>query len=292
MRVLVTGAGGVAGAAVVTALRIRGDVTLRLADLSVPAEHSPHDEWQRCDLRSASDADAAVRGCDAVIHLAAWHCGHEPPVSDDTIFATNVDGSYQLVQAARRHGVRALVYASSMAWGFGGVYSVTKVIGEDLVRLFHETTGMPAVNLRYHDFVPKPYLAYGAKLLANGVDLRDVAAATVAALDAALAQRVTLLTTVVHHRLGAPPEVAMNFARHGPAWLDAQQPGATALLRAHGIELPAVVEQHDMSEAARLLGWQARINILDFVRDLSLRVQRQENVRELWAPGCLPTLLA
>lgn len=288
MRVLITGAAGIAGLQVAACLRERGDVALRLVDVSLPTQRDQCDEWQRADLRSASDADAAVRGCDAVIHLAAWHCGYQPPVSDDTIFAVNVDGSYQVVQAARRHGVRALVYASSMAHGFSGVYSVTKVIGEGLVRMFHETTGHPAVNLRYHDFVPKPYLAFGAKLLANGVDVRDVAGATMAALDAALARRVTLFTSVVHHRLGAPPEMVAAFDRLGPAWLDAQQPGATALLRAHGIELPAVVEQHDLSEAQRLLGWQPRVNILDFVRDLMQRVQRREDVQALWAPGRLP----
>lgn len=50
--------------------------------------------------------------------------------------------------------------------------------------MFHEITGTPVAMLRYHGFVPKPYLAWGAKLLRNGVDGRDVAEATRAALSA------------------------------------------------------------------------------------------------------------
>lgn len=288
MRVLVTGAAGVAGRAVVALLRQRSGLLLRLVDVMPPATRDAGTEWLRCDLRSAHDADVAVRGCGAVIHLAAWHCGHVPPVSDDTIFATNVDGSYHVVQAARRHGVRAFVYGSSMAFGHGDVYALTKVIGEDLVRHFHESTGMPAVSLRYHDFVPKPYLAFGAKLLANGVDVRDVAAATVAALDAALARRVRLFTTIVHHQIDAPTEVVSAFDRLGASWLDAQQTDAVALLRSHGIALPPAVEQHDLSAAAQQLGWRPRVNIVDFVRDLQARTARGDDVHSLWAPGRLP----
>ena len=56
---------------------------------------------------------------------------HSPPVSDATIFAVNVDGTFNLLEACRAHGVRALVFASSMAYGWRSVYSVTKVLGDN-----------------------------------------------------------------------------------------------------------------------------------------------------------------
>ena len=159
------------------------------------------------------------------MHLAAWHCGHTPPVSDPTLFAVNVDGTFNVLEACRAAGVRAVVYASSMAYGWGGVYSVTKVIGEDLGRAYHEMTGMAVALLRYHDFVPKPYLAFGEKLLRNGVDARDVARATVASLHAAVAGRIGLFRTVVHTDHHMPAAVVADFRALGPDWCEQQQYG-------------------------------------------------------------------
>jgi nucleoside-diphosphate-sugar epimerase len=162
MRVLVTGASGTAGIAVCRLLA-QQNIALRMADMTpLPPDLLGAGEFVRCDTRTAEDARRAVQGVDAVIHLAAWHCAHVPPVSDATIFSVNVDGTFHILEACREFQVKTVVYASSMAYGYGSVYSVTKVIGEDLCRSYHEMTGIPIAMLRYHDFVPKPYLAFGA----------------------------------------------------------------------------------------------------------------------------------
>mgnify|MGYP000856766888 CR=1 FL=1 len=288
MRVLVTGASGIAGQLVCRMLHQEG-VELRRADIAPPpGDELAGLEFVRCDMRTPTDALAAVAGCAAVIHLAAWHSGHSPPVSDATIFAVNVDGTFNLLEACRAHGVRALVFASSMAYGWRSVYSVTKVLGEDLCRMYHETTGAAVALLRYHDFVPKPYLAFGAKLLRNGVDRRDVAAATVAALRTALAGQIGLFRTIVHTNHHMPPEVVGAFDQAGAAWCEQQVPGARALIEKYGIALPASVEQHDLAEAARALGWEPQVGFVEFLRDLQARDMRGEDVARLWAPGQLP----
>ena len=288
MRVLVTGASGIAGQLVCRLLRAEGHA-VRRADVAPP----PNDdlgalEFVRCDTRTPTDVLRAVRGCEAVVHLAAWHSGHRPPVSDATIFAVNVDGAFNVFEACRAEGVRAVVFASSMAYGWGSVYSVTKVLGEDLARMFHETTGAAVALLRYHDFVPKPYLAFGAKLLRNGVDRRDVAAATLAALQAAVEGRIGLFRTIVHSDHHMPPEIVRDFGNGGVAWCEAQVPGARALLEKYAIALPDAVEQHDLSEAARVLGWRPQVGFVQFLRDLKARDARGEDVGRLWAPGQLP----
>ncbi|MFD2081279.1 Nucleoside-diphosphate-sugar epimerase [Actinopolymorpha cephalotaxi] len=287
-RVLVTGASGNAGSAVVRLAREAG-FDVRMADVAPPADHDLRDvEFVRCDTRTPADVDRAVRGCDAVVHLAAWHCAHEPPVSDETIFAVNVDGTFNVVQACRDHGVSSVVFASSMAYGWGGVYGVTKVIGEDLWRMHHETTGASVALLRYHDFVPKPYLAWGAMLLRNGVDRRDVASATVAALHGVVEHKVDVFRTIVHTAHGMPAAVAGDFANRGRAWCDEQVPGSGALLERYGIALPAQVEQHDLTEAGEVLGWRPAYGIVDFLTDLRQRDARGEDVTTLWAPGQTP----
>jgi nucleoside-diphosphate-sugar epimerase len=287
MKVLVTGAAGVAGQVVCRLLAEAGD-SVRMADVTAPRETVAGAEFVRCDTRTPDDVRHAVTGMDAVVHLAAWHSAHRPAVSDATIFAVNVDGTFHVLEACREAGIRALVYASSMAYGWGSVYSVTKVIGEDLCRAYHEITGAAIVMLRYHEFVPKPYLDFGAKLLRNGIDRRDIAAATVASVRAAAEGRVTLFRTIVHTRHGMPEEVVNNFRALGPDWCESQAPGTRALLEKYRIPLPERVEQHDLSEAERVLGWRPRIGFLDFVRDLKTRDERGEDVAKIWTLSQLP----
>ncbi len=289
MRVLVTGASGNAGEAVRRRLAADESLSVRLADVAPPAGGLPAGtEFVRCDTRAPDDARRAVAGMDAVIHLAAWHCAHNPPVSDATIFAVNVDGTFNLLQACREAGAPPVIFASSMAYGWGSVYSITKVIGEDLCRAYHEMTGTPVALLRYHDFVPKPYLAFGAKLLRNGVDRRDVASATVAALRAAQDKRIGLFRTIVHTNHHMPPEAVSDFRAHGPDWCERHVPGAQRLLQKYAIDLPQRVEQHDLSEAERALGWAPSLTFVEFLRDLQRRDARGEDVAALWAPGQLP----
>lgn len=288
LTVLVTGATGNAGQAVCRALAGAG-CALRLADVAPPpAEYAQPGAFVRCDTRTPDDARRAVVGADAVIHLAAWHSGHRPPVGDATIFAVNVDGTFNVLEACREVGVGALVFASSMAYGWGSVYAVTKVLGEDLCRAYHQMTGAAVAVLRYHAFVPGPYLDYGARLLRNGVDRRDVAGATVAALRAVAERRVGLFRTIVHSDHGMPPEVRADFRARGPAWCEAQVPGAGRLLEKYAIALPDAVEQHDLAEAARVLDWRPTVGFRDFLRDLQARDARGEDLARLWVPGELP----
>ncbi|MEO7716927.1 MAG: NAD(P)-dependent oxidoreductase, partial [Capsulimonas sp.] len=274
MKVLITGAAGNAGQAVCELLHQEG-YDIRRADVAPPAHDTLKGvEFVRCDTRTPTDALRAVEGCDAVIHLAAWHCAHNPPVSDATIFAVNVDGTFNVFEACRANGVKAVVFASSMAYGWGGVYSVSKVIGEDLSRSYHESAGSSVAMLRYHDFVPKPYLDFGAMLLRNGVDRRDVATATVAALRAAIDKKIGLFQTVIHTNHHMPADVVENFRTLGPDWCETQIPGAKVLIEKYSLYLPSSVEQHDMSEAKRLMDWEPAFGFKEFLLDLQARDAR------------------
>ncbi len=287
-KILVTGASGVAGQATVPLL-IEAGFEVRMADASAPpASLRDLGEYLRCDTRTPADCARAVEGCAGVIHLAAWHCAHNPPVSDETIWAVNTDGTFNILQACRAEGIKAFVYASSMAYGWWSIYGVTKVTGEDLCRCFFETTGAGVAMLRYHDFVPKNYLEFGTKLLRNGVDARDVGAANVAAVQAALKGDLGLFRSVIHTAHGLPPEVEADFAAHGPDWCESKLPGARDLIAKYGLDLPEKVEQHDMSEAADKMGWKPQFGFLEFLGDLKARDARGEAVRTLHAPGQLP----
>ncbi len=292
MKVLITGAAGSAGQAVARLVAKAGH-DVRLADVvTPPPDIASLGEVVRCDARTPADALTAVEGIDAVIHLAAWHSAHTPPVSDATIFAVNVDGTFNVLDACRASGVQSLVFASSMAYGWGSVYSVSKVLGEELCRAYHDMTGAAVAMLRYHEFVPASYLDYGVRLLRNGVDRSDVASATLAALHATLDRRVERFCTIVHTDHHMPPEVVADFRGMGPDWCEQHMPGARHLIEKYGMNLPATVEQHDLSGAARDLEWRPAVDFLAFLRDLAERDARGEDVRALRVPGELPVGVA
>jgi nucleoside-diphosphate-sugar epimerase len=290
--VTITGAGGNAGQAVARVAAGAG-FQVRLADMvPPPADVLALGEFVRCDTRTVTDVQRAVQGADAVIHLAAWHSAHRPPVSDDTIFAVNVDGTFNVFEACRAVGIKAVVYASSMAYGWGSVYGLTKVLGEEMCRTYHEITGGSFAMLRYHEFVPSPYLTYGPRLLRNGVDRSDVATATVAALQGAIEQRFGLFRTIVHTAHGIPDDVLADFPARGPDWLESQVPGAIDLIAKYELPLPQRVEQHDLSEAADVLGWRPAVGFLDFLRDLQRRDAAGDDVGSLLVPGALADAVA
>jgi UDP-glucose 4-epimerase len=119
-RVLVTGGAGFVGANLVAYLLDRGRDVVVIDDLSAG---SRPDWWGRrrgptCVEARVEDGGAvrrAMRGVDAVVHLAA-----KPGVADSVArpevdFRTNVQGTFSVIDAARRAGVRSFVFASSGA---------------------------------------------------------------------------------------------------------------------------------------------------------------------------------
>jgi nucleoside-diphosphate-sugar epimerase len=291
-RVLVTGSSGIAGQKVCRDLSEAG-FELRMADVTLPrAEDRALGEFMRCDTRTPSDVRSAVQGMDAVVHLAAWHSAHVPPVSDATIFAVNVDGTFNVLEACKEFGVKSFVFASSLAYGWHSVYAVTKVLGEDLCRAFREAKqGASVVMLRYNKFVPCSYLEFGARLFGNGVDRRDVSSATVAALRAACDHKVDLFTTVVSNKNDDMPEsVADEFQRNGLAWMEEKMPGASKFIEKYSIPLPERIEEwYDLSETERVLGWKPTVGFIDFLIDLKRREEKDEDVAKLWVASEIPS---
>lgn len=120
------------------------------------------------DVTSPDDLDAVVAGVDAVVHLAGQPTEAPWPV----IREANLEGTYQVFEAARRHGVHRVVYASSNhAVGFtpldgelaadiaprpDTLYGVSKVFGEALARYYVDRYGFRAACLRIGTFAERP----------------------------------------------------------------------------------------------------------------------------------------
>jgi UDP-glucose 4-epimerase len=166
---LVTGGAGFIGSHLVEALVARGDAVRVLDDLSTGNAENLAGVRQRVQLiqgsvTAADVVERAVAGCDAVFHLAALPSvtkSVEAPLASHEIGAT---GTLLVLDAARRAGVRRVVYAaSSSAYGDqpGDVrretdpllplspYAAAKLAGEHYCQCCTAVYGLETVRLRF-----------------------------------------------------------------------------------------------------------------------------------------------
>lgn len=117
MKILVTGGGGFLGKALVKRLLERGDRVRSFSRGDYPELRALGVDVQRGDLADKNAVITAVKGCDAVFHVAAkpgiWGRYSE-------YHATNVTGTENVIAACRQTGVTKLVYTSSPSVVFGG----------------------------------------------------------------------------------------------------------------------------------------------------------------------------
>lgn len=115
------------------------------------------------DIRDSHGVKAAMRGCEAVLHLAALigipYSYHSP----DTYVDTNIKGTLNILQAARELGVKRVIHTStSEVYGTAqfvpiteahplnaqSPYSATKIAADQLANSFYASFGLPVVIAR------------------------------------------------------------------------------------------------------------------------------------------------
>ncbi len=191
-RVLVTGGAGFIGSHLVEGLLEHGYLVRVLDDFSTGKLENLAEFQDRAgtsdaqftlfegDIRDTELVRRVTEGMDAVLHQAAL--GSVPRSVEDpmTTQQVNADGTLNVLLAAREHGIRRVVYASSSSV-YGDTetlpkkegdegevrspYALTKKSNEEYGRLFHELYGLETVGLRYFNvYGPRqdPFSQYAA----------------------------------------------------------------------------------------------------------------------------------
>ena len=163
--ILITGAGGIVG----THLRreLAGKYLLRLSDIR-RLKTGPGETFVQGDVADLKDMLRATKGVDAFVHLGGYSV--EGPWKD--ILNANIVGCYNAFEAARRNGVKRILFATSNhAVGFyrrdqvidhrvyikpDSRYGVSKVFGEALGSLYADKYGMEVFCMRIGNVGTEP----------------------------------------------------------------------------------------------------------------------------------------
>ena len=163
--ILITGASGDVG----THLRreLAGKYRLRLSDKK-NLEKRKGETFMRADIAKMADALKITRGVDAIVHLGGYSVEGAWPA----ILQANIVGCYNVFEAARRNGVKRILFpTSNHAVGFyrrdqtidhrvypkpDSRYGVSKVFGEALGSLYADKYGMEVFLMRIGNVNPKP----------------------------------------------------------------------------------------------------------------------------------------
>jgi UDP-glucose 4-epimerase len=167
MRVLVTGGSGFIGSHVVDKLRARGHEPV-IYDLRPSPWHQDPARPVDTVLGSITDREAlerALHSCDAVAHLAAVADVNDVHAEPEDAERVNARGTVAVLEAARRAGVKRIVYASTI-WVYSDcegeavdeetllpapshLYTSTKLAGELYCKAYQELYGIDFTILRF-----------------------------------------------------------------------------------------------------------------------------------------------
>ena len=169
MKVLITGGGGFIGSHIVDEAVSRDYEVNVLDNFSTGRRQNLQHVHDRInliegDLRSYHTVHEAVRGCDAIIHVGALPSVPRSVRDPITTNDVNVNGTLNILNAARDCGVRRIVQASSSSvYGANPAlpkvetmlpqpkspYAVSKLTAEHYASVFHQLYGINVVSLRY-----------------------------------------------------------------------------------------------------------------------------------------------
>lgn len=315
MKTLVTGGAGFIGSHLVDLLLEQGH-TVRVLDSLVNgrrehlAEHAnePKLTFEQVDLRDKAALPAHLEGVDWVFHLAALADIVPSIQKPEDYFTSNVDGTFNLLEACRAAETKRFVYtASSSCYGIPDTYptpetaevrceypyALTKYLGETMALHWHVVYGLPVVALRlFNVYGPRARTSgtYGAVLgvflaqklagkpftiVGDGTQTRDftyvtdVARAFLAAADSDVKGEILNVGSGGHYSVNKLAKLLGGDTVSVP-----KRPGEPDCTFA------------DTAKIERLLGWKAQVSFEEGVGRVLEQIEAWRNA-PVWEPASI-----
>jgi nucleoside-diphosphate-sugar epimerase len=221
------------------------------------------------------------RGCDCIVHIAAWHGIHESRGTKNAydFFDLNVRGTFEVFEAAVPLGIDKIVYISTTSVHRPDtLYGRSKILAERIAGDYGKHSDMNVITLRPRAFIPfwnrdvyAGYTDWARWFWKGAVHIDDVASAVILSLDRLCRQPI-----------GEPPiltlDGAYEYTDADLAHWDADGAGSTFrkyypeyydLALSYGLDPALKPTRLDISETVKRLGYKPSYSLGSLLSELA-----------------------
>jgi nucleoside-diphosphate-sugar epimerase len=280
MKVLLTGGSGDLGQTLVPRLLGRGDTPVIL-DVRAPRDLKQGAVFIQGSVLDRSKLTQIFRGCDCIVHIAAWHGIHETRGEKNSydFFDLNVRGTFEVFEAAVSHGIDKIVFISTTSvyrpdtW-----YGRSKILAELIAEDYRKYSDINVITLRPRGFIPfwnrdvyARYSDWARWFWKGAVHIDDVAAAVISSLDLISRQHLTrqLILTLDSAYEYTDADLAdwdadgagSTFKKYYPEYYD--------LALSYGLDPALKPTKLDIPETVRWLGYKPSYSLASLLSELA-----------------------
>src|SRR5258707_4612384 len=192
MKVLLTGGSGNLGQTLVPRLLDQGDTPVIL-DVRAPRHLKKGALFVEGSILDRAKVTETFRGCDCIVHIAAWHGIHEDrgEKNPHDFFDLNVRGTFEVFEAAASLGIDKIIFISTTSvYRPGTRYGSSKILAELIAEDYRKHRKINVITLRPRGVIPYSdrdvyanYSDWARWFWKGAVHIDDVAAAVMLSLD-------------------------------------------------------------------------------------------------------------
>jgi nucleoside-diphosphate-sugar epimerase len=280
MKVLLTGGSGNLGQTLMPRLLNRGDIPVIL-DVRAPGDLTKGAVFIEGSILDRATLPKTFRGCDCIVHIAAWHGIHEDRGEKNSydFFDLNVRGTFEVFEAAASLGIDKIIYISTTSvYRPDTLYGRSKILAELIAEDYRKHRHLNVLTLRPRGFIPfwdrdvyARYSDWARWFWKGAVHIDDVAAAVMLSLDLISrqqpAQQLVLTLDSAYEYTDADLDhwdadgAGSTFRRYYPEYYD--------LALSYGLDPALKPTRLDISETVRWLGYKPSYSLANLLSELA-----------------------
>jgi nucleoside-diphosphate-sugar epimerase len=280
MKVLLTGGSGNLGQTLVPMLLDKGDTPVIL-DVRAPRDLKKDAVFIVGSILDRPKLTDIFRGCDCVVHIAAWHGIHETRGEKNSydFFDLNVRGTFEVFEAAVSLGINKIIFISTTSvYRPDTRYGSSKILAELVAEDYRKNRNMNVITLRPRGFIPfwdhdvyATYSDWARWFWKGAVHIDDVASAVILSLDLIarqqLAQQLILTLDSSYEYTDADLDhwdadgAGSTFMKYYPEYYD--------LALSYGLDPALKPTKLDTSQTVRWLGYKPSYSLASLLSELA-----------------------